>query len=93
MLWINGCRFSGSRFIVFSLFIEKLSMARKKVIFTEEQLNEIIGGDTTYLDAADKDFREFAGHNEVTVGGKDGLNRQDAEPITGDKISDAMGRS
>lgn len=68
-------------------------MARKKVIFTEEQLNEIIGGDTTYLDAADKDFREFAGHNEVTVGGKDGLNRQDAEPIIGDKISDAMGRS
>ena len=67
-------------------------MARKKVIFSQSQLNEIIGGDVTYLDAADKDFREFGGYNEVSVGGKDGLNKKDADPVVSDRIANAMGR-
>lgn len=59
-------------------------MAKKTVIFTKQQLHEILGTNMTYLDNADSDFKEN-GNNEVYSGEK--LPSQDADPFTTDKLA------
>lgn len=59
-------------------------MGKKTVIFTKQQLHEILGTNMTYLDNADSDFKEN-GNNEVYSGEK--LPSQNADPITTDKVA------
>lgn len=62
-------------------------MSKRTIIITDRQLEEVLGGDATYLDAADTDTREYSGHNEITTGGPD------AEPQTADNFSKEMGKN
>ena len=57
-------------------------MAKKTLILSQKQLDEIVGGDTSYLDNEGEDFAEN-GNNEVFTGDK--LDGRDAEPYTTDQ--------
>lgn len=65
-------------------------MAKKTLILTRKQLDEIVGGDTTYLDNADSDFAED-GANQVYTGEK--TDTEDAAPVTTDKFSKQLRRN
>lgn len=62
-------------------------MGKKTIIITDRQLREVLGGDATYLDAQDKDTREYSGHNEITANGID------AEPQTADNFGQELGKN
>lgn len=57
-------------------------MAKKTLIISQKQLDEIVGGNTSYLDNEGEDFAEN-GNNEVFTGDK--LDGKDAEPYTTDQ--------
>lgn len=59
-------------------------MANKKIILSQKQLDEIVGGNTAYLDNLDNDFVKN-GNNEVYTGEK--MDDKDAKPVTTDKIA------
>lgn len=73
-------------FICIKLYV----MAKKTLILTRKQLEEIVGGDTTYLDNAESDFTED-GANQVYTGEK--TDTEDAVPVTTDKISKQLRRN
>lgn len=66
-------------------------MAKRTIIINEQQLNEIIGGNSEYLDNADNDYREYL-DNEVMATSKTDTGN-DGDPITTDNISKKMSRS
>lgn len=57
-------------------------MAKKTLIISQKQLDEIVGGNSSYLDNEGEDFAEN-GNNEVFTGDK--LDGKDAEPYTTDQ--------
>lgn len=57
-------------------------MAKKTLIISQKQLDEIVGGNISYLDNEGEDFAEN-GNNEVFTGDK--LDGKDAEPYTTDQ--------
>ena len=57
-------------------------MAKKTLILSQKQLDEIVGGNSNYLDNVGEDFAENA-NNEVFTGDK--LDGKDAEPYTTDQ--------
>ena len=54
-------------------------MGKKTIILTQRQLDEIVGGNSTYLDNADNNFREYL-DNEVSATSK--LSNGDGKPVT-----------
>ena len=64
-------------------------MGKKTIIFTERQLNEITGGDFSYLDGMNDG--KFPGNNEVTVGQNTSVSGP--APTIGNKVSKQMGSS
>jgi len=65
-------------------------MSKKTIILTRKQLDEIVGGDSTYLDNVESDFVQD-GTNSVYTGEK--TDNDDSEPITTDKFSKQIRRS
>lgn len=65
-------------------------MSKKTIILTQKQLNEIMGGNSTYLDNADNNFREYL-DNEISVTSK--LDNSDGKPVTTDNISKNLSHS
>ena len=57
-------------------------MSKKTLILSQKQLDEIVGGNSAYLDNLGSDFVED-GNNEVYTGEK--LDDKDADPLTTDK--------
>ena len=57
-------------------------MAKKTLILSQKQLDEIVGGNSAYLDNLGNDFAENA-NNEIYSGDK--LDGKDAEPYTTDQ--------
>lgn len=65
-------------------------MAKKTLIITQKQLDEIVGGNSTYLDNVDSDFAQDAA-NKVYTGEK--FDNKDSEPITTDKFAKRIRRN
>lgn len=61
----------------------------KRIIITQKQLNEIVGGNPSYLDGLNSDFKED-GVNQVYTGDK--FEDRDSKPVTGSRISKQMRR-
>ena len=64
----------------------------KTIIITERQLQEIVGADSSYLDATDTDFNEFNAHTEVSTGGKLSI-KKDSNPLTTDALASKMAKN
>lgn len=78
-------------FSIIKIFIcEYLYIMGKKIILTQRQLDEIVGGNAAYLDNVDSDFKKD-GANMVYSGEK--YDNKDCEPTTTDKISKSMKRN
>lgn len=63
----------------------------KRIILTQKQLDEIVGGDSSYLDSLGTDFRND-GTNAVYTGEKRS-NSSDDKPITTDKVAQTLPRT
>lgn len=63
----------------------------KKIILTQKQLDEIVGGDSSYLDSLGTDFRND-GTNAVYTGEKRS-DSSDDKPITTDKVAQTLPRT
>lgn len=63
----------------------------KKIILTQKQLDEIVGGDSSYLDSLGSDFRHD-GANAVYTGEKRSDNTDD-KPVTTDKVAQELPRT
>lgn len=64
-------------------------MSKKTIILTQKQLDEIVGGDSTYLDNVDSDFVQD-GVNSVYTGEK--TDDSDTKPVTSDKFAKQIRR-
>lgn len=62
-------------------------MAKKTIILSKTQLDEIVGGNSAWLDNAGSDFKEDA-LNSVYATGK--LDNCDGEPLNTDEFSDEL---
>lgn len=69
---------------------KKKTMQKRTIILTQHQLDEIVGGDASYLDNINNDFKED-GANSISPNGK--LDDKDAEPIMTDKVSSELSRN
>lgn len=65
-------------------------MAKKTLIITQKQLDEIVGGNSAYLDNADNDFKEDAA-NKIYTGEK--TDTEDSNPVTTDKFAKQLRRN
>lgn len=65
-------------------------MAKRRIILTQSQLDEIVGGNTEYLDGENTDFSQYDGINNIYTGEK--LDSKDADPVDTDKIAHQMVR-
>lgn len=65
-------------------------MAKKTLIITKKQLEEIVGGDSSYLDNADTDFKQDA-VNKIYTGEK--TDTEDSMPVTTDKFAKQLRRN
>lgn len=66
-------------------------MAKKRIILTQKQLDEIVGGNSSYLDSLGTDFR-LDGVNAVYTGEKRSDSSND-EPATTDKVAKSLPRT
>lgn len=64
-------------------------MSKKTIILTQKQLDEIVGGNTTYLDNEESEFVQD-GANNVYTGEK--TDREDSDPVTSDKFAKQIRR-
>lgn len=60
----------------------------RKVQFTKEQLNEILGTDIDYLNNGN--YKEYNGNSEVAVTGKITTQDKNGRPVTSDQYADTM---
>ena len=61
---------------------------KKTIILSERQINEVLGANSAYLDAAGaKDFKEFPG---AEVSAEVNSSEEDGKPVTTDKIANSL---
>ena len=65
-------------------------MSKKTLILTQKQLDEIVGGNSAYLDNIDSDFVQD-GANKVYTGEK--TDDADTKPVTNDKFAKQINRN
>ena len=65
-------------------------MSKKTLILTQKQLDEIVGGNSAYLDNVDSDFVQD-GANKVYTGEK--TDSEDTKPVTSDKFAKQINRN
>ena len=65
----------------------------KTIIITERQLKEIVGADSSYLDATDTDFKEYNGQTEISATGGKTSNKKDGKPVTGDEYASKLSKN